>query len=72
MQGKSEEDWRAALKFAQKNYEKSKILHVEALPLGHVEWASIKTKKVCIHNFLYKGRITDCISILSFILLKLS
>jgi len=43
--GKSEEDWRAALKFAQKDYEKSKVLHVEALPLGLVEWATIKAKK---------------------------
>ena len=51
MQGKSEEDWRAALKFAQKDYEKSKVLHVEALPLGLVEWATIKTKKVCSHDF---------------------
>lgn len=38
MQGKNESEWRAALKFAEMDCFQSKVLHIEAIPLGNVEW----------------------------------
>ena len=38
LQGKNESEWRAALKFAELDCFQSKVLHIEAIPLGNVEW----------------------------------
>lgn len=48
LQGKSDKEWRCALQFAQKDFQQCKMLHVEMLPLGEVDWDLSQNAEVFI------------------------